>query len=109
MFAKTPEPPFYAVIFSSTRTPGDKGYEDMAERMVALAQNQPGFLGIESARDGDGFGISVSYWESEDAIASWKAEAEHRAAQSRGITDWYEHYELRIAKVERAYGKRAPR
>lgn len=80
-FAKTPEHPYYAVIFSSQRTEGDNGYAKMAERMVELAACQPGFLGVESSRDADGFGITVSYWVSIEAIANWKANFEHLAAQ----------------------------
>ena len=104
-FAQTPTLPYYAVIFSSQRTEGDEGYDDMAERMVELAAGQPGFLGVESARGAGGFGITVSYWESTQAIANWKANAEHRIAQETGKTRWYAHYQLRVAKVERAYGK----
>lgn len=104
-FANTPEPPYYAVIFSSRRTEGDQGYGNMAERMVALASKQSGFLGAESARGIDGFGITVSYWASPEAIAAWKADVEHIAAQDMGKAAWYEHYEVRVAKVERAYGK----
>lgn len=101
-----PEPPYYAVIFSSRRAPSDDdGYARAAARMVELAHAQPGFLGIESARDGDGFGITVSYWASADAIAAWKAHAEHRIARETGRTRWYAHYELRVARVERAYAK----
>jgi len=105
-FARLPEPPYYTVIFSSRRTPGDQGYERMAGRMAELAARQPGYLGMESARDADGFGITVSYWASLEAIAAWKAVAEHRVAQENGKARWYEHYEMRIARVERAYGKR---
>ncbi|MCC4113980.1 antibiotic biosynthesis monooxygenase [Aromatoleum toluclasticum] len=104
-FARTPAPPYYAVIFSSQRTPGDSGYTEMAERMVELAARQPGFLGVESVRGEDGFGITVSYWRDEQAIAAWKAEVEHVAAQRLGMRSWYAHYEVRVAKVERAYGK----
>lgn len=104
-FSKTPQPPYYAVIFSSLRTTGDNGYGEMAERMVELASQQPGFLGAESARGEDGFGITVSYWASTEAITRWKANMEHIAAQELGKATWYEHYELRVAKVERAYGK----
>ena len=103
--AQTPEPPYYAVIFSAQRTEGDAGYADMAERMVALASQQPGFLGVESVRSADGFGITVSYWASDEAIAAWKAQADHRSAQERGKRRWYSDYQLRVAKVERAYGK----
>lgn len=106
-FAATPEPPFYAVIFSSLRTAGDDGYGQMADRMVELASSQPGFLGVESARGADGFGITVSYWANEEAIAKWKANAEHRVAQDSGKARWYADYQLRVAKVERAYGKNA--
>jgi heme-degrading monooxygenase HmoA len=106
-FAHPPEPPYYAVIFSTQRANGDNGYGQMAERMVELARQQPGFLGVESARGSDGFGITVSYWSSEAAIAAWKANVEHLAAQEMGKRAWYAHYELRVAKVERAYGKPA--
>ncbi len=104
-FAKTPKPPYYAVIFSSQRTEGDNGYAKMAGRMVELAARQPGFLGVESVRGADGFGITVSYWASVEAIAHWKADVEHLAAQEMGRRAWYAHYELRVAKVERAYAK----
>ena len=108
-FAETPAPPYYAVIFTAQRTPADGGYAETADRMVELAAAMPGYLGIESARGADGFGITVSYWASEEAIVNWKREAEHQRAQSMGKTDWYEHYELRVAKVERAYNGPAGR
>jgi heme-degrading monooxygenase HmoA len=106
-FALALKPPYYAVVFSSQRTEGEQGYGAMAERMVELAAQQPGYLGVESARDADGFGITVSYWESEQAIAHWKANAEHRAAQTQGWSTWYRHFELRVAKVERAYAMKS--
>lgn len=102
-FASTPQPPYYAVIFSSQRTEGDQGYGAMADHMVALASEQAGFLGVESSRDASGFGITVSYWDSLEAIAQWKAHAQHQQAQALGKSAWYEHFETRIAKVERAY------
>jgi len=104
-FASLPAPQYYAVIFSSTRTEGDRGYEQMADRMVQLAQSQPGFLGVESARGADGFGITVSYWASLEAIAAWRRHAEHRIAQETGKRIWYSRYELRVARVERAHGE----
>ena len=100
--ARTPEPPYYAVIFTSTRTEVDEGYGDMAEKMVELASQQPGFLGVESARGADGLGITVSYWESEEAIANWRRNAEHRIAQGHGRGKWYSGFVTRVAKVERA-------
>jgi heme-degrading monooxygenase HmoA len=103
-FAKTPAPPYYAVIFTSTRTAVDEGYGAVAQRMVELASQQPGFLGVESARGEDGLGITVSYWSSLEAIAAWKAQGEHRVAQANGHKKWYQHFETRIARVERAYG-----
>ena len=106
-FTQLPEPPYYSVIFSAQRTSGENGYAHTADRMVELAANQPGYLGVESARGADGFGITVSYWTSLDAIAAWRRQAEHRFAQETGKSLWYEHYELRIACVERAYGKPA--
>lgn len=99
--ARTPEPPYYAVIFTSLRTDGDDGYAEMARHMNALAETQPGFLGFESAREG--LGISVSYWASLEAIRAWKAHAEHLDAQRRG-RDWYRTYRVRICRVEREYG-----
>ncbi|MDB6168431.1 MAG: Antibiotic biosynthesis monooxygenase [Verrucomicrobia bacterium] len=104
--AKTPEPPYYAVIFTSLRTDGDAGYSAMSERMVELGSNQEGFLGIESARNPDGTGITVSYWRDEAAIRAWKENADHRKAQHGGQQAWYADYTVRIAKVERAYGAR---
>ena len=104
-FAQLPKPPYYAVIFSSQRNAHDEeGYGSTAQRMVELAQEQPGFLGVESTRGVDGFGITVAYWESEESILAWRRHAEHTAARERGRCDWYEHFELRVAKVERAYG-----
>jgi heme-degrading monooxygenase HmoA len=103
--AATPTPPYYAVIFTSLRTEGDRGYGQMAERMVTLASQQPGFLGVESARTEGGLGITVSYWASEEAIVAWKAQADHQIAQHTGRRVWYSDYQLRVAKVEREYGK----
>ncbi|MEO6171545.1 MAG: antibiotic biosynthesis monooxygenase [Arenimonas sp.] len=103
-FAKTPEPPYYAVIFSSQRRADEAGYGVTAERMVELAAEQPGYLGIETVRGNDGFGITVSYWQSQADIKAWKQNAEHSLARERGRSEWYEHFELRIALVERTYG-----
>lgn len=103
--AGTPEPPYYAVIFTSKRTDGDRGYAAMAARMVELGSRQDGFLGIESARGADGVGITVSYWCDEAAIAVWKRDLEHQQAQRAGQATWYADYQVRVAKVERAYGK----
>jgi heme-degrading monooxygenase HmoA len=102
-FARTPEPPYYAVIFSSLRRGEDEGYAAMADLMTALALEQPGCLGAESARDADGFGITVSYWRDEASITAWKGHAKHALAQALGQSRWYEHYALRVAKVERYY------
>jgi heme-degrading monooxygenase HmoA len=101
---RTPEPPYYAVIFTSKRTEGDNGYGKTSERMVELAQQQPGFLGYDSARGVDGIGITVAYWKDEESIKNWKRHLEHQEAQKQGREQWYQSYQLRIAKVERAYG-----
>jgi len=107
--ASTPEPPYYAVVFTSQRTESDDaGYGEMAARMVELAGQQPGFLGVESVRDADGLGITVSYWKSLDAIRNWKRNEEHLVAQAKGKSDWYQHYRLRICKTEREYGLEQP-
>ena len=103
----TPDPPYWAVIFTSRRTEGDRGYAAMAEQMERLAAQQPGYLGIETARGLDGIGITVSYWASEAALRAWKANVEHRVAQDMGRREWYAEYTIRIAKVERAYGNAA--
>jgi heme-degrading monooxygenase HmoA len=102
--ASTPEPPYYAVIFTSQRANGANGYGEMAGKMFTLASQQPGFLGAESVRDAGGVGITVSYWESLDAIRNWKRNEEHLVAQAKGKSIWYQQYRLRICKVERAYG-----
>lgn len=106
MMVFTPEPPYVAVIFSSQRTPGDEGYGAMSERMVELASQQPGYLGMESARGVDGFGITVSYWQDEASARAWKRVGEHQVAQREGKDHWYEAYEVRVATVTRAYGKK---
>ena len=98
--AKMIEPPYYAVIFSSQRTEGDKGYCMMAEKMVKLASQQKGFLGIESARD-QGVGITVSYWDSLESISNWREHLAHQVAQEKGKNVWYSTYAVRICKVER--------
>lgn len=104
-FAKLPAPPYFAVIFSSQRNDQDEaGYGEAAERMVELAAQQPGYLGVESTRGADGFGITVSYWADEASIVAWKRNLEHAATRERGRKHWYGRYELRVAKVERAYG-----
>lgn len=103
-FAATPQPPYYAVTFTTLRTSADEGgYAAMAERMDHLAATMPGCLGIESARDAEGFGITISYWKSEAAILAWRTHATHVLAQETGKQRWYAHYQLRVAKVERAY------
>jgi len=99
LIAKTPEPPYYAVIFTSHRTGDDNGYGQMAERMVELASKQPGFLGVESAREE--VGITVSYWSDLASIKRWKDNIKHREAQKMGIEKWYVSFKIRIAKVER--------
>lgn len=102
--ATTPEPPYYAVIFSSLLNTGDQGYATAAGRMLELAAQQPGFLGFESARDG--LGISVSYWSDLQSIRDWKHNVEHGEAQRLGRSTWYSDYRVRIARVERDYGPR---
>jgi heme-degrading monooxygenase HmoA len=102
-FAKTPEPPYYAVIFTSRRTEGNHEYEAMAKAMLQLALQQPGCHGVESARGMDALGITVAYFKDEGSIGAWKQNARHLIAQRFGKDRWYSHYEVRIARVERAY------
>jgi len=101
MITDTPAPPYYAVIFTSVRTPGDNGYEQMADKMLELAQKQEGFLGVESARDE--IGITVSYWRDLDSIKKWKENEHHILAREKGREKWYKSFTTRIAKVERHY------
>lgn len=101
MIAKTPKPPYYAVIFSSILSEEIDGYSKMAELMLSLASRQKGFLGIESARNE--LGITVSYWKDLDSIKKWKQHSDHIIAQQKGRTKWYKNYKTRIAKVERDY------
>ena len=106
--AQTPDPPYYAVIFTSTGTGNTEGYDAMSQKMIELAAKQPGFLGVESARGDDGLGITVSYWESEEAIANWRRDVEHREAQTRGREQWYSEFFTRVARVERARAFKRP-
>lgn len=102
LIANTPKPPYYAVIFTSHRMDVDDGYGDMANKMVALAMEQEGFLGVESARED--VGITVSYWSDLESIKKWKSNVEHVEAQRLGREKWYSSFKTRIAKVERDYG-----
>jgi heme-degrading monooxygenase HmoA len=101
MISETPSPPYYAVIFTNLRTEIDEGYVEMAEEMVRLAELQPGYLGHESARNE--LGITISYWESLEAIKNWKSNTDHLIAQKYGREKWYSAYKTRIALVERDY------
>lgn len=101
VLATTPEPPYVAVIFTSVRTEGEQGYAAMSKRMHELARQQPGFLGVDSARDG--VGITVSYWVDEPSAAAWKQVSEHVIAQNRGRSTWYSEYQVRVATVTRVY------
>jgi len=105
MIAKTPQPPYYAVIFTSLRTDGEQGYSKMSDKMVALAKQQKGFLGVESVRNSHelSVGITVSYWDSLAAIKNWKLHLEHTEARNKGRDIWYTEFKVRICKVERAY------
>ena len=98
-------PPYYAVIFTSTLKESHEGYEEEASKILALAEKQRGFLGFESAREK--IGISISYWETLGDIQNWKNQADHLLVQEKGKSDWYATYQVRIAKVEREYSMRA--
>ncbi len=102
MIANTPKPPYYAVIFSSLNTKGDNGYSEMAKRMVEMASQQKGFLGVETVSED--LGITVSYWKDLESIKHWKNNTEHSLARKKGKTDWYSSFKIRIALVERDYG-----
>lgn len=100
--ASTPDPPYVAVVFTSTRTDkGREAYDEAATRMIALAHEQPGFLGIESARGADGLGITVSYWQDDEAAGAFGRVMEHREVQRSGRDEWYATFALRVCRVER--------
>lgn len=101
IFATTPLPPYYAVIFTSIKSNEDIAYDKVSNRMLELAKSQDGFLGIESVRED--IGITVSYWRDEDSIKKWKANFEHLAAQKLGKEKWYKSYKVRVSKVIRDY------
>ncbi len=102
MIAKTPKPPYYAVIFTSVLIEDTEEYQKVSADLEALAEKQDGFLGFEAARSG--LGLFISYWKDEEAIQNWKAVASHEIAQKRGREEWYDKFQVRVAKVERAYG-----
>ncbi|MFD4613081.1 antibiotic biosynthesis monooxygenase family protein [Streptomyces sp. NPDC058451] len=106
--ASLPAPPYYAVVFTAVRTAGDNGYAEADERLMKLAADQPGFLGVDSARGANGLGVTVSYWKDEDSIAAWRDHAEHALARAHGREHWYASFSLHVAKVERAYGFTRP-
>ena len=108
--ADTPEPPYFAVIFTSQASQVDTaGYARTAQHMLELTERQPGYLGIEETRDEDGVGITVSYWESLAAIEAWKKQADHLDAQRLGRERWYNAFRLRITRVERATAWAVPK
>ncbi len=102
MIAKTPQPPYFAVIFTSIRTEGENGYSQMAEEMDMLVETQPGFLGYESARNE--IGITISYWKDLESIKNWRENNVHTIARDKGRELWYSNFKVRIAKVEKDYG-----
>ena len=101
MFASTPHPPYYAVIFTAKKSTDDEGVHETATKLLGLVQDHPGFLGVENV---DGAAeITLSYWEDLASIAKWKKNADHALAQTRGAQNWYVKYKVRIARVEREY------
>jgi heme-degrading monooxygenase HmoA len=99
--APTPPPPYYAVIFTSQRTEDGEGYSETSDEMVRLAEQQDGYLGIESFRNEEGFGVTISYWRDLESMKSWKMQSDHLIAQREGRNRWYSHYKTRICRVER--------
>ncbi|WP_406640100.1 antibiotic biosynthesis monooxygenase family protein [Amycolatopsis sp. WGS_07] len=98
-----PDPPYYAVIFTSRRTEGDRGYAERAAYMAELAAQQPGYLAMNSVRDESGLGITVSYWQDEESIAAWRANLEHTETRNQGRAEWYTEFDVHVSRVERAY------
>jgi heme-degrading monooxygenase HmoA len=98
-----PDPPYYAVVFTSLRTDVDEGYADTSRELFALVRQQPGYLGADTARNADGLGITVAYFRDEPAITGWRTNPTHTAARDEGRARWYTSYAIHVAKVERAY------
>ena len=104
--ARTPEPPYYAVVFTSINADVDHTeHTTMYQRMVEVAKSYDGFLGIEPARNSDGTGVAVIYWKDLGSIAAFARDPEHLVAKKKGREIWYSHYLIRICKVERDYGR----
>jgi heme-degrading monooxygenase HmoA len=104
MIVKTPDPPYYTVIFTSVRTEVDEGYSEMNEALWLDAQKLPGFIGAEAFRDEDRFGVTVLYFKDLETIHEWSKYQKHLRAKEMGKQKWYSDYRVRIAKVEREYG-----
>lgn len=102
MIAKTPQPPYYAVIFTSTRSTLEDGYQFVENLLQEEVRKIEGFLGVESATNSE-FGITISYWSSIESIKNWKNHQEHQTAQQKGRDLWYKDYTIRICKVEKEY------
>lgn len=101
--ARTPAPPYYAVIFTSIRTAIEENYIETNDRLFEMLKTFPGYLGAESARNEEGLGITVSYWQDLDAIKQWHLHPDHIEAQENGRKKWYKHYKIRVCKVDREY------
>lgn len=104
MFCKTPPPPYYTVIFTSQRTTVDDGYSELNDELYEEALSFDGYIGAESLRNAEGFGVAVLYWKDAESIKRWANYAKHIRAKQKGKELWYEGYRVRIAKVEREYG-----
>ncbi|RAL24490.1 antibiotic biosynthesis monooxygenase family protein [Thermoflavimicrobium daqui] len=104
LFSQTPHPPYYAVIFSSIKPEDQTSYQQMSDMLLELLKDQPGYLGVESVRNQDGLGITISYWETLESIQKWKQHPLHLKAQQLGKDVWYSNYRVKICKVERDYG-----
>ena len=101
--AKTPQKPYYAVIFTYKRTNVDNGYEVMEKKTTEMVAKMKGFLGYESSKDESGFGVIISYWDSEESINTWRSNQVHRSAKEGGREQWYSEFATRICKVEDDY------
>lgn len=104
MFVNTPKPPYHAVIFTSQRTSIDDGYTELNDELYAEAQQFDGYIGADSLRNAEGYGVAVLYWRNADSIRKWAQYAKHIRAKQLGKEQWYEGYRVRIAVVEREYG-----
>jgi heme-degrading monooxygenase HmoA len=102
------QPGFFIVVFEFSVTSEHKDkYFDLALDLKPHLEKIEGFISVErfqSITDPDKF-ISISYWRNEESLVKWRNAGAHRLAQGIGMNQVFQDYNLRVAKVIRAYDK----